>query len=166
MFFSSYLRRAPLYKPFHVGVIGAGTCNKAIYDLAREIGYEIGKRGWILVCGGLGGVMEAASKGCTEAGGMTVGLLPGLDIRSANPFIHIAIPTGLGEARNALVVRASHVLVAVSGGYGTLSEIALGLKTGKKVVGLHTWSGIKGIQYAETPTEAIKLVEKELISSR
>ena len=149
-------------RPFHIGVIGAGSCDSQTYSLAREVGSHIGENGWILICGGLGGVMEAASKGCLEAGGTTVGILPGMETSSANEYISIAIPTGLGEARNALVVRASHVLVAIAGSYGTLSEIALGLKTGKPVIGLHTWENIKGVQYAKSPLEAISLVKKAL----
>jgi uncharacterized protein (TIGR00725 family) len=91
------------------------------------------------VCGGLGGVMEAACRGATGAGGLTVGILPGLDRGAANRFVGVAVPTGLGEARNALVVRMADAVVAVDGEYGTLSEIALALKAGKPVVGVATW---------------------------
>jgi uncharacterized protein (TIGR00725 family) len=115
-------------KPKYVGVIGAGECSDSTYQMARNLGLEIGKKGWILVCGGLGGVMEGAAKGCAEAEGMTLGILPGLERDSANPYIKIPLPTGLGEGRNILVVRASDVLVSIAGGYGTLSEIALALK--------------------------------------
>ncbi len=149
-------------RPYHVGVIGAGSCDTHTYTLAREIGYHIGQNGWVLVCGGLGGVMEAAARGCAEAGGMTVGILPGLDYSTANQYIKVPIPTGLGEARNALVVRASHALVAISGGYGTLSEIALGLKTGKPVFGLETWQSIEGVKYAENPSHVISLLRQTL----
>ena len=143
-------------RPHHIGVIGAGTCQGAIYELARNLGSEIGKRGWHLICGGLGGVMEGAARGCSEAGGLTVGLLPGLDRESANPFIRVPIPTGLGEARNLLVVRASDVLISIVGGYGTLSEIALALKTNKPVIGLETWKEISGIHYVTDYQEAIR----------
>ena len=143
-------------RPHHIGVIGAGTCQGAIYELARNLGSEIGKRGWHLICGGLGGVMEGAARGCSEAGGLTVGLLPGLDRESANPFIRVPIPTGLGEARNLLVVRASDVLISIAGGYGTLSEIALALKTNKPVIGLETWKEISGIHYVTDYQEAIR----------
>lgn len=146
----------------YVGVIGAGTCSDAVYELAREVGYEIGKRGWILVCGGLGGVMEGAARGCLEAGGGTIGILPGPDREEANPYITIALPTGFGEARNVLVVRASEVLIAVAGGYGTLSEIGLALKMGRGVIGLKTWQGIQGIEFANTPSEAIERVLRRL----
>lgn len=142
----------------YVGVIGAGECSESTYKTAENLGFEIGKRGWILVCGGLGGVMEAAAKGCTEAGGMTLGILPGSKRNSANPYITIAIPTGLGEGRNLLVVRTSDVLVAIAGGYGTLSEIALALKAGKPVIGLETWKRIQGIEYVSHPDEVIERI--------
>ncbi len=151
-------------KQYHIGVIGAGTCSEATYLLARDLGFEIGKREWILICGGLGGVMEGAAKGCSEAGGMTVGILPGLDKESANPYIQLPIPTGLGEGRNLLVVRASDLLVSIAGGYGTLSEIALALKTNKPVVGLETWNDISGLRYASDYQNAIRIIEKILSS--
>lgn len=149
-------------RPKHVGVIGAGDCSDKTYQMARHLGAGIGKKGWILVCGGLGGVMEAAARGCTEAGGMTVGILPGLDKTSANLYVKIPVATGLGEGRNLLVVRASDVLVSVAGGYGTLSEIALALKVNKPVIGLETWEDIQGVQYVSDPEGAMRLVEKLL----
>ena len=144
--------------PHYIGVIGAGTCPAGTYDIARNLGSEIGKKGWALVCGGLTGVMEGAARGCSEAGGMTVGILPGLDKRSANPYIAVPIPTGLGDGRNLLVVRCSDVLVAVSGGYGTLSEIALALKAQKPVIALETWKEIPGVHYASDFPEAVQLI--------
>lgn len=146
--------------PKYVGVIGAGDCSDKIYQIARDVGLEIGKKGWVVVCGGLGGVMEAAARGCTEAGGTTVGILPGLEKESANPYIEIPIPTGLGEGRNLLVVRASDVLVSIAGEYGTLSEIALALKIKKPVIGLETWENLKGVRYVVNPREAIEAVER------
>lgn len=145
-------------RPHHIGIIGTGTCPDTTYQLARNLGFEIGKRGWLLICGGLGGVMEGAARGCAEAGGLTVGLLPGLTKQSANPFIRIPIPTGLGDGRNLLVVRASDVVVAIAGGYGTLSEIALALKINKPVIGLDTWKEISGIHYVTDHREAIRSV--------
>lgn len=124
---------------------------------AEAVGRGLAARGAVVVCGGLGGAMEAACRGAKEAGGMTVGLLPGLDRRDANPYVDVAITTGLGEARNALVVRAADTLIAVGGGYGTLSEIGLALRTGKRVVGLGTWE-INGIEPASSPEEAIEAV--------
>jgi uncharacterized protein (TIGR00725 family) len=140
----------------YVGVIGAGQCSGQMYELARDVGRRIGRMGWFLVCGGLKGVMEGAARGCVEVGGTTVGLLPGLERNAANPFIKIALPTGLGEGRNALIVRASEVLIAIAGGYGTLSEIALALKTGKTVIGLETWKVGEHIRHVATPEEAIE----------
>jgi len=142
----------------YIGVIGAGACPAPTYELARKLGFEIGKRGWILVCGGLKGVMEGAAKGCVEAGGTTVGILPGLDRTSANPHINIAVPTGLGDGRNLLIIRSSDAVVALSGGYGTLSEIALALKANKPVIGLETWKDIPGVRYAGDPLEAVGLI--------
>ena len=139
----------------NVGVIGAGDCSPDAYDIACELGRLIGENEWVLVCGGLGGVMEGAAKGCFETGGMTVGFLPGEQRGQANPYISLPIPTGMGEGRNLLIVRASDVLIAIAGGYGTLSEIGLALKIGKPVVGLKTWPGIDGIEYVRTPREAI-----------
>ena len=109
-----------------------------------------------MVCGGLGGTMEAACRGARSAGGTTIGILPGLDRADANPYVEVAVPTGLGEARNALVVRAADAVIAVGGGYGTLSEIALALKAGKRVVGLGTWQieGVVAVEDAEAAVAA------------
>ena len=144
-----------------IGVIGSGNCSKEIYTLARTLGFEIGKKSWTLVCGGLGGVMEGAARGCREAGGLTVGLLPGLDRGSANPYISVPLTTGLGDGRNLLVVRCSDVIISLAGSYGTLSEMALGLKAGKTVIGLKTWEAIPGVHYAKDCGEVIEMVEKQ-----
>jgi uncharacterized protein (TIGR00725 family) len=147
--------------PVHVGVIGAGSADPATASAAEEVGRLLAARGVTLVCGGLGGVMEAACRGAKSAGGTTIGILPGLDRREANPWVDVAIPTGLGEARNALVVRAADVFIAIGGEFGTLSEIALALKTGKPVVGIDTWELSKRgemateIVRAATPAEAV-----------
>ena len=123
----------------YVAVIGPGRATEAQEADAEAIGGGLAAAGVIVVCGGLGGVMAAACRGAKEAGGTTVGLLPGSDRDAANPWVDVAVPTGLGEARNALVVRAADAVVAVGGEYGTLSEIAFALKAGKPVVGLGTW---------------------------
>jgi uncharacterized protein (TIGR00725 family) len=112
--------------------------------LAEEAGAAVAEAGAGLVCGGLGGVMEAACRGARSRGGITVGLLPGTDRDAANGWVVVALPTGLGEARNALVVRAADAVVAIGGGWGTLSEIALALKTGVPVVGIGTWEPVRG----------------------
>lgn len=119
------------------------------------MGRALGRRGAVLVCGGLGGVMEAACEGARSEGGATVGVLPGLDRDAANPHVQVALATGLGEARNALVVRAVDAVIAVGGEYGTLSEIALALKAGTPVVGVGTWELAKGGR----PVEAFSQVE-------
>ena len=134
-----------------MGVIGPGDEPSVA---AAEVGRLVAERGAVLVCGGRGGAMEAACRGAKEAGGLTVGILPGADRSAANPFVDVVLPTGLGEARNALVVRAADVLIAVGGGYGTLSEIALALKAGKRVIGLGTWE-IEGVVAAEGPAAAV-----------
>ena len=124
--------------------------------MAEEVGRLLARRGAVVVCGGLGGVMEAACRGASREGGTTVGVLPGLDRGAANPFVSVAVATGLGEARNALVVRAADALIAVGGAYGTLSEIALALKAGKPVIGLGTWE-IDGVERVEGPEAAVNL---------
>jgi uncharacterized protein (TIGR00725 family) len=121
------------------------------------VGRRLAERGAVVVCGGLGGVMEAACRGAKEAGGPTVGILPGTDRAAANAFVDVAIPSGLGEGRNVLVVRAADAVVAVGGGYGTLSEIALALKAGKRVVGLDSWD-IEGVLAAADPEAAVAAV--------
>jgi uncharacterized protein (TIGR00725 family) len=131
--------------------------------MAETVGGAVAEAGAVLVCGGLGGVMAAACRGARAAGGTTVGLLPGEDRAAANPWVDVALPTGLGEARNALVVRAADALVAVGGGYGTLSEIALARKLGRPVVGLDTWAAtVPGadeplVTPADDPAEAVAL---------
>jgi uncharacterized protein (TIGR00725 family) len=105
--------------------------------------------------------MEAACRGAKDAGGTTVGILPGTDRAAANPFVDVAVATGLGEARNALVVRAADAVIAIGGGYGTLSEIALALKAGKRVVGLETWD-VEGVERADSPRAAVEAVLTDL----
>jgi uncharacterized protein (TIGR00725 family) len=122
-----------------VAVVGSGEARPKETEAAEAVGRGLAQGGAVVVSGGLGGVMEAACRGAKEGGGTTVGILPGLDRSAANPYVDVAIATGLGEARNALVVRAADALIAVAGGYGTLSEIALALKAGKPVVGIGTW---------------------------
>ncbi len=137
-----------------MAVIGAGNASAEQVAAAEAIGRALGEQGAIVVCGGLGGVMAAACRGAASAGGMTVGILPGTDRSAANEWVTVAIPTGLGELRNGLVVRAADVIIAVGGEHGTLSEIALALKTGVPVIGLDTWE-IKGIERVGSPDEAV-----------
>jgi uncharacterized protein (TIGR00725 family) len=124
----------------YVAVVGASEATPELSALADEVGRRLAEAGAVLVCGGLGGVMEAAARGCSGAGGTSVGILPGDDRGDANPHVSVAIATGMGETRNALVVRAADAVIAVGGGFGTLSEMALAARTGTPVVGLRTWS--------------------------
>jgi uncharacterized protein (TIGR00725 family) len=130
-------------KKVYVGVIGAGYCDPGFYKIAEDVGRNIGKRGSVVVCGGLGGVMEAACKGAKDTGGITIGILPTNKREEANAYIDYAFPTGLGEGRNFLIPRFSDIIIAIGGEYGTLSEIGLSLKMGRKVIGLKTWELIK-----------------------
>lgn len=138
----------------YVAVIGPGDATSQQTRNAEEIGRKLAEGGAIVVCGGLGGVMEAACRGASGAAGTTVGLLPGTDRDSANEWVQIAIPTGLGELRNGLVIRAADTVIAVGGAYGTLSEIALALRAGIPVIGLNTWE-IEGIERVESADDAV-----------
>ena len=144
-----------------IGVIGAGVATAEQTALAQEVGWLIARRGWHLVCGGLGGVMEAAARGAHEVGGVTIGLLPGNHRDAANSYIQIPIATGMGEGRNLLIVRSAELLIAIGGRYGTLSEIALALKTGTPVIGLDSWD-IPGMIRAVSPEDAVRHAKKLL----
>jgi len=123
----------------YIAVCGPAEASPEEAALAEAVGREIARAGAILICGGLGGAMDAAARGCANEGGTSIGILPGETRAGASPHLTLAVPTGLGEARNVLVVRAADAVIAVSGEYGTLSEIALALKTARPVVGLGTW---------------------------
>jgi uncharacterized protein (TIGR00725 family) len=140
----------------YVAVVGPGDAAAEQADAAEEVGRLLATNAAIVVTGGLGGVMEAACRGARAAGGLTVAILPGSDRSAANAYVEVALPTGLGELRNGLVVRSSDVLIAVGGAHGTLSEIAFALKTGVPVIGLDTWE-IDGVRTARSPAEAVEL---------
>ncbi len=140
-----------------IAIIGAGICDEETYQVAYTVGKLLAPKA-LLYCGGLGGVMEAAAKGAVEAGGLTVGILPGHRAEDANPYIQVPVVTDLGQARNVVLVRSADGVIAISGGYGTLSEIALALKMWKPVVGLNTWPNIEGVNYVSTPEEAVRQV--------
>ena len=122
-----------------ISVVGAQTPQPESMALAEDVGREIARRGHTVVCGGLTGVMEAVCRGARAAGGHTIGILPGVDPQDANPYVEVAIPTGLGVARNAIVARSGAAVIALDGAYGTLSEIAFAFQFGTPVVGLETW---------------------------
>lgn len=139
-----------------IGVIGAGSCPADVAALAAEVGREIARSGAVLVCGGLGGVMAAAARGAKEMQGFTVGILPGAATADANPYIDFPVATNIGQARNAVIVQTADVLIAVSGGYGTLSEMAMALRLGKGVVALLPSFSISGVRIAGSPEEAVR----------
>ena len=146
-----------------IAVVGSGEGDPHLLPVAEEVGRGLAEAGAVLVCGGLGGAMEAACRGAKAASGLTVGLLPGTDRAAANRFVDVVIPTGLGEARNALVVRSAEAVIAVGGGYGTLSEIALALRAGTPVIGVETWElargglPVEGVEPASSAGEAVAL---------
>lgn len=138
-----------------IAVIGAAVCDEATSKLAEAVGQKIAQRHGILICGGLGGVMEAAARGAKESGGITLGILPGSDPQEANPYIALKVVTNLGHARNVLIAHSADALIAVAGGYGTLSEIAIALKIGKPVVALNSWQPTSRVTVANTPEDAV-----------
>ena len=123
-----------------IAVIGPGSCTPEQAAVAEEVGAALARRGAIVATGGLGGIMEAASRGAHQAGGLVLGILPGSDVSAANPSVDVPVATGLGEARNVVLVSSAQAVVAVGGALGTLSEIAFALKAGRPVIGLNTWS--------------------------
>ena len=136
--------------------MGGSTASAEVYETAREVGAEIAAAGAVLVTGGLGGVMEAASQGAKEKGGMVIGILPGFSRKDANPYVDIPIVTGLGDGRNMLIVQTAQAVIALPGEYGTLSEIALALKIGRPVVSLGNWDVSPDIIKAKTAKETVK----------
>ena len=146
-----------------ISVVGPSSCSKEEAAIAKQLGQTIAERGAVLVCGGRGGVMHYACQGAIDGGGITIGVLPGADPGSGNPHLTVALPTGLGEARNAIVAQAGQSVIAVGGGAGTLSEIALAVKAGRRVVVLNSWqSTLPGGQplpviIADSPEHAVEL---------
>jgi uncharacterized protein (TIGR00725 family) len=149
--------------PLYVAVCGASRASEEELSWAEEVGRLLAREGAVVVCGGLGGVMEAAARGAAAEGGSSIGILPGPDRTGQAPDLTVSIPTGMGEARNAIVVRAADALIAVAGEFGTLSEIALAVKTGVPVVGLSTWELARGgvpveaFRTAATPKDAVAI---------
>jgi uncharacterized protein (TIGR00725 family) len=146
----------------YVAVVGPGDASSQELQWAEEVGAGLADAGAVVVTGGLGGVMEAACRGARSRRGHTIGILPGDDRDAANGWVEIAIATGMGELRNGLVVRASDALVAIGGGHGTLSEVALALKLGRPVVGLGTWD-VHGVDHVPTPEAALDRIAAVLV---
>jgi uncharacterized protein (TIGR00725 family) len=152
----------------YVAVIGASNATEWELDTAEHVGRLLAEAGCVLVCGGLGGVMNAAARGCKAAGGTSVGILSGDDRELASPHLTLVVATGFGEARNAVVARSADAVVAVGGEFGTLSEIALALKMGKPVIGLGTWEiGRDDLDHdpivrAESPGSALEHLQRLL----
>jgi len=152
-----------------VAVVGASDCSGRPHqmEMAEAVGHALAEAGAILICGGRGGVMAAACRGAKSAGGLTIGVLPGDSASEANPYVDIPIVTGMGEARNIIIVRTAHAVIAVGGEFGTLSEIAFALKLGRPVVGLGTWELskegrlVQDILVVSTPEEAVRLALTE-----
>jgi uncharacterized protein (TIGR00725 family) len=147
-------------RTFAIAVAGPAGASPAELAIAEDVGAAIAAAGWTVVTGGLGGVMEAASRGARSRLGPTIGILPGSDPDEANGWVQLVLPTGLGQARNALVVGAARGLVAIGGGYGTLSEVALALRAGKPVVGVGTWDvpGVDAVADAAAAVERLRAV--------
>ena len=155
-----------------VGVIGGSRCTPHQAELANEVGRRLAELGVALVCGGGGGVMEAACQGAFAAGGFTLGVLPGRSAAEANPAVRLAVPTGLGEARNVIIVLTAQALIAVGGEGGTLSEIGMALRHGKRVIALETWDvqqpdGLTphGFVVARNPEHAVQLALESIPST-
>ena len=147
---------------YYISVVGGEQCSKEIYDMAVEAGRRIAKLGAVLVTGGRKGVMEAASKGAKMEGGVTIGILPSMDRQEGNEYIDYKIVTGLGYARNILVVLNGDIVIAIDGHYGTLSEIAFALEYGKPVLGLRSWNvGIKNFNNVDELFEEVERLIKK-----
>jgi len=157
---SGFPRRAP------VGVIGPRDATAPQLAAAEAIGAGLAAMGFVVICGGRGGVMEAVCKGAATAGGITIGLLPEPDDSCANRYVRIAIATGIGEARNALVARAALCLVAIGDSFGTLSEVALGRQFGKLVIGVEGAAQVDGVRHAPGPVEALQAVAQFAVAGR
>lgn len=155
-----------------IGVIGEQDASPAIVAAAEEVGREVARRGGVVVCGGMGGVMAGAARGASREGGTVVGILPGPTVEGSNPHVTIPIVTGMGEGRNVLIARTAEAVIAIGGAYGTLSEIAYALKMGVQVVGYQTWvlqrAGLEAdpIRRADGPREAVALAWEAAVKRR
>jgi uncharacterized protein (TIGR00725 family) len=141
-----------------IAVVGDSNPSAEAARWAEEVGIRLAQSGAVVVCGGLGGIMAAVAQGAQKAGGLTVGILPSYEAVTANEAISITIASGMGEARNILVVASADAVIALPGSHGTLSEVALALKLEKPVIGLRAWADVSGVQEAHTPAEAVARV--------
>jgi uncharacterized protein (TIGR00725 family) len=156
---SGLMKRKPI-----IGVIGGGRCTSRVARMAEEVGQRIAEKGGILICGGLGGVMEAAAMGAKQAGGHTIGILPDDKTDSANPYIDFPIATGIGYARNVIIVKTADALIAIDGSYGTLSEVAYSLVFEKQIISLGSWEVDPKVVKAKDPQEAVDLAFRSLVA--
>jgi uncharacterized protein (TIGR00725 family) len=141
-----------------ISVVGGSDADEESLAIARAVGEVIGTRDAVLICGGLGGIMEAAARGAKEKGGVTVGIIPDYHINSANPFIDIVIPSGLGHARNVVVAASGEIVIALAGSHGTRSEISVALILGKPVLGIKAWGEIPGVLQLNSVEELNKAI--------
>ena len=156
---------------YYISVIGASRASAEELQTAEAVGKEVAKAGAALVCGGLDGIMEAACRGAVSAGGITIGILPGEHRETANPYVQIPIVTGMGYARNTIVAKSGQAVIAIGGGYGTLSEIAYARQAGIPVIGLGTWNLSRNdgpdtsIIRADNPADAVKLAISRILET-
>ena len=146
-----------------IAIIGARECDSDVSQIAEQMGGLLAKSGYTIICGGLGGVMEAACKGAKSNNGTTIGILPGNNPDDANPFVDIAVATGMGDSRNLIIIRSARVVVSISGGFGTLSELAFALQLEKPVIGLGSWDVSDQIIIASDPEDAMAKLIKVII---
>jgi uncharacterized protein (TIGR00725 family) len=154
-----------MIRPPQIAVIGKGAPDEELAALAEEVGRAIGEAGAVLVCGGMGGVMEAASRGARAGGGDVIGIVPGEDVASANPYVTHAVASGIGHARNLAVVASGDAVIAIGGEWGTLAEIGFARRLGRRVAALRSWTvsgpgameGAPGIESVDDPGAAVEL---------
>jgi uncharacterized protein (TIGR00725 family) len=145
-----------------IAVIGAGECSPEIYNLAKEAGSALAEHNYGIVCGGLGGVMQGVCEGAKARGGLTIGILPGNKTADANPYIDVPVVTGMGIGRNIIIIKSAVAVLAISGGYGTLSEVAFALQLKKPVIGLKTWEISNDIIKADSVPDVMEKLRKSL----
>jgi uncharacterized protein (TIGR00725 family) len=145
-----------------IAVIGARDIDDEIFEIAEQMGQLLAENGYTVICGGLSGVMEAVCKGAKEKNGHTIGILPGNNPGEANPYIDVAIATGMGISRNLIIIRSSVAVIAISGGFGTLSELAFAMQLEKPVIGLRTWEVSENVEIASDPEDALEKLQSML----